>query len=237
MRGRWPVRIEFDGVIVEFVGLPGSGKTTLWRELRESDALGLVAQGHPGGRGAVVRAGLRYWRAALVALRVLVRSPRSWEDKLRAARWFLATLAHYGVPAEIVLLDEGLVQRSFLLFAEREQVDRAVEIERYFNSIPVPDVVIALIVAPAICVDRLHLRPRSVPKRFRGLSPEAVTTAFTAGWQMIEGALAALASSAKPCTIVRLAADDLDEAKIRLRQDVVPLLRQGSPGRQLGEGG
>jgi adenylate kinase len=219
-------------VILEFLGLPGSGKSTLCEELQRwlADADGPNSK--PANR--VDRMGLntvlgmiRYWRATLIAGRTLMSSPRSWNDKRLAVRWFLSTLGRYAAPRDrrMLVLDEGLLQRSFLLFMERDGFGSVDRVARYVSAIPLPDAVIMVDVDPAESLARLQRRSRPVPRRFRTMAGEDQLTAFTRGAELLDLVLAtASARRGSSTVVIRVPSEDVDQARRHLASEMATKL-------------
>lgn len=219
-------------MILEFVGLPGSGKTTLCDELQRwlADECGFLStSGNRSDRNRlnIVLGIFRYWRATSIAGRVLIESSRSRSDKLVAARWFLSTLGRYARPKDrrTLVIDEGLLQRSFLLFLEREGYGSVDRIARYVKAIPLPDVVIMVEVDPAESLARLEQRSRPVPRRFRTLANDDRLAVFTQGAQLLDLVLTTASERSGSSTVViRVPSEDVAEARRHLASEIATKL-------------
>lgn len=220
-------------MILEFIGLPGSGKSTLSQKLRES--LTNIGYGSESPLAAtpprLFRAAIgvvRYWHVALLATRTLVASPRAWNSKRLAAKWFALTLSDYMPrPSDrsFLILDEGLLQRSFLLFMEQDGFGPIERVEDYVRRIPLPDVVIAIDISPAESLARLRNRSRTVSRRFQGLTADDQLTAFSKAAELLD--LVLERATARPdwsMQIIRVPGSDLERAKQRLASEVADKL-------------
>lgn len=218
-------------MILEFLGLPGAGKTTLCQELRswlaDQETAPTLTPRHRIYRHPLRTANnvLCHWRAVWLVGREVVFSPREWSDKWAAIRWFLTTLSLYGGrngQPSLLILDEGLLQRSFLIFMEQGGFGPRSRIDRYVASIPLPDVVVSVYVTPAESLSRLRRRrDRSLPPRFRGMAESDLLRAFGEGAAMIDLLLANVEGmTASPTKVVRLRGDDHGEAVRQLFVEV-----------------
>lgn len=155
-------------VILECVGVPGSGKSTVVRELHT-----LVGEASHGDLPATpnISLGRRFSRKVMTTIRypallaivvaAMVVDGRPVSMRLRALRWFLATLEAYDggrIHAERyarpVLLDEGTIQRSLLLFYDESGHVKEKLLERYLRLAPMADIVVRLDVPMAIAAAR-----------------------------------------------------------------------------------
>ena len=177
-------------MIIEFIGPMGAGKTTLYQKTIERlHSLGLTAftpqmltelcgsrrRTYP--RRLWFRLQSAWWsrRLAVLALRHLSTSQRSWEDKLIGLRWFLSSLGNQWkarrtlAPHQVVLIDEGLGQRMFNIFIhDAGDIDLA-GIRRYARAQPLPDVLVYLTVDAEVAIERALARTRKMPPRFQSL--------------------------------------------------------------------
>lgn len=197
------------------MGLPGAGKTTLCQELRswlaDQETAPTLTPRHQIYRHLLRTANnvLCHWR--LLVGREIVSSPREWSDKWAAIWWFLTTLSLYGGinrQPSLLILDEGLLQRSFLIFMEQGGFGPRRRIDRYVASIPLPVVVVSVYVTPAESLSRLRRRrDRSLPPRFRGMAQSDLLRAFSEGAAMIDLLLANVEDmTASPTKVIRLRA-------------------------------
>lgn len=221
-------------MIFEFLGLPGAGKTTLCEDLRGWLAgidTRLASTTVPTNRNRLsATIGIfLYWRAALVAARALIASPRSWHSKRLAARWFLSTLSFYTPRRRnrpFLVLDEGLLQRSFLLFMEQDGFGSVDRVGRYIEAIPLPDVVVAVDLSPAESLARVRHRTRLLPRRFQSMAENDQLTAFNQGAELLDLVLARALDRADSSTqVIRIPGNDLEQAKRRLAAEIAEKLR------------
>jgi thymidylate kinase len=186
-------------MIVEFVGMMGAGKTTLYREtLQRLNGRGMTAWTPQMLTELCGSSGLAYhrrfwfrlqsaWRSrglAVLALRHLARSERTWEDKFTGLRWFLASLGNQWTarealtPDQIMLIDEGLGQRLFNIFVhDAGEVDLAA-VRQYARAQPLPDVLVYLTVNPEVALERALTRSRKLPPRFKSLDRTQLSALF-----------------------------------------------------------
>ena len=181
-------------VIIEMAGIPGAGKTSLHIGLlNEMSNVGLIAsECNPGLRvqrgGPVAKATrwiphittmVRYRGALAIALRAIQAGSRPFPERLQALRLLTVTLDRYrsirrSRAPGIVLLDEGVVQRCFLIFVEADGV-YADSLEEFLTQCPSPDGVLFLDVEPEEALRRTQDRKIGLPPRLANLdSSEAV---------------------------------------------------------------
>lgn len=206
-------------VLVEMAGLPGSGKSTLHQELRrrlvdrglDMPPGSLLPDGLPGASSSRITRTARTVgrrlhtatserRAVSSALRTLATSPRSASEKVQALRFTLVTLethrlARTSPMAPLCLVDEGILQRSFLLFVERDRVADQGAVEAFLHRCPLPDLVVWVDAAPEIALERLASRDRGLPPRLTGLSHDEALERLAAGDQLIRSGLDVMRAS------------------------------------------
>jgi thymidylate kinase len=241
-------------MIVEFAGLPGSGKSTAADKLLELVAeQGVPARRLPmapspqvdkglprpvedallvGGRAATMISHPTMLSALVSGLRVSERS--------RAEKWFAfrhaVVTAHAFERARtlsrelgILVAPEGICQRAFSVFVDGAGVADSRMVRQFVGGAPRPDVVIVLQVDPHIAYQRLVSRGYgALSYRFDGLAKPELIQRFEAGRHLLIDAADHLATvTTPPVRIVVLDADDLGAALDRLRSETVPfLLRQ-----------
>lgn len=170
-------------MIVEFAGLPGSGKSTvaagLLTALETEGAAPIAAADLATDPGTLysgrLRAVARHARFAAAVARLAWRSPRSRRERCFLVRTVAVMLHRFDESKKldetrVVVFHEGMVQRSFLSLVEAEGVGSQADIDRYLRHAPRPDVVVLLRVSPHMCLDRLERRARGVPERLSELS-------------------------------------------------------------------
>ena len=217
-------------MIIEFMGIPGAGKTTLHRSLmaalrnagsdvRSAARDGDVAPGRVGRLrrfGHYVAAGWR-WRAALsIFARVLLRSNRSWAEKLFAFRLSIVALARYRIAtsmggAGLVLLDEGYLQRCFTLLIEGPAITDPALIERLVAVGPRADLVIHVRPTPETAVARLNGRAQRLAPRLAALSTDDLTATFRFADELF-GRMADALNSDRSATVIAIESDDMEHA-------------------------
>ena len=88
--------------------------------------------------------------------------------------WFLHMVARYQLatstldPDAVLVMDEGFVQRSVLLFGHRFGVSDHDDADRYVAGIPEPTLLIRLVVSPQIASERLLADGRTATRRLDG---------------------------------------------------------------------
>lgn len=207
---------------VEFIGLPGAGKTTFRRALLDvlhsqanqrylsvEDAFLQIARRHIDG---LYRLPLRILPAAparALSSRLINRNLMQFEaqnrflahygDSLAAflaspafaamttdnrslmIESFLETaallecVAHYLPKKQVVLFEEGLLQKSFM-FVDH-QTDTGIDpacVYRYLESIPLPDLVIYVQAGRDTCYQRMIDRPDGLTRRLRSATEQQI---------------------------------------------------------------
>jgi adenylate kinase len=125
----------------------------------------------------------------------------------------------------MLVIDEGLLQRSFLLFMERNGFGSVDRVSRYVEAIPLPDVVIMMEVDPAESLARLQRRSRPVPRRFRTMAGEDQLAAFIQGAELLDLVLATASARAGPSTVViRVPSEDPEQARRHLASEIAAKL-------------
>lgn len=165
-------------MIVEFVGVPASGKSTLCAQLAGLLAEANVETTGPDraslGRRGITKAKtvVKYRRVVLIAILALIWDSRSLAVRIRALRWLIATLEQYlpvGHSAgskSVVLLGEGVIQRSVLLFFQPTRRTKKRLLNSYLRAIPYPSLIIRLSLDPDQAAPR-YVRRLEVGERPR----------------------------------------------------------------------
>lgn len=160
------------GVVVELVGLPASGKSTLADRLVATvPGLRSARQG-PGNPFARVRSKLvsaYRGRAAITEGALgLISDSRPSLERVRSLRWLLTTLENYEQLDGPIVLAEGALQRAVLLFydAQRGLWDDG-RVRRYVERAPRSDLVVHLEVAPEIAASRYRERLQQIGEKTR----------------------------------------------------------------------
>jgi hypothetical protein len=103
---------------------------------------------------------------------------------LKGLRWFLTDLGNHlaarrHVPHDdVVLFDEGLLQRAMNLFIHGRGTVDVDGVRQYARAVPLPDVLIHVRVDPDIAKARAARRPYSLSNRFRGLNDRDLQKVF-----------------------------------------------------------
>lgn len=223
--------------IVEFAGLPGSGKTTISLLLASepnSDSSELSLTVAPVGRLArhkrrrlQVRAAYRYRACLWRSIRILKRSDRPVQQRMLAFRLLLVSLSEYVFAEELardklIALDEGVVQRCFMLFIERSGITLSLDaIRSFIETLPAPEFVILLSVNPELAMERLETRSRGLPKRFEALSHDERCEILDAGYALLAGVVERFETERRTETMVLV--DNLrpDKAAALIRSELI----------------
>jgi hypothetical protein len=224
-------------LVVELVGLPGSGKTTVGGALvAEVRSAGLLVHsdlvspaGAPRGpvRWLVRRPGLAGHRLVRVAVAALWRSPRPLRDKREALGALLATLAARldagsgRAPADVLLLTEGLFQRAFLLLVDRAGCAPPWLVRAYARAVPPPDLVLRLSAEVDALLARLAGRTRKLPRRLAGMDGDRVRRLLGEADGLLD-AVCRPGTGSAPVPLLSLDSTDLGRAVARA-------LREGAP--------
>lgn len=183
-------------LIIELFGIPGAGKSAYRTQLTEELRAGGIEVADPGPmartkgrytqqlRGVTttlsrVGLGVRNRRVLWWCLSVLRRSPRPFSQKIAAFRFVFVTLERYAeyhgdVSDRVYIMDEGSLQRLFLLLVERDGVQAEVDRRVYMDAAPFGDVLVHVQISPEEALARLAKRDRRLPPRLLGLAePQA----------------------------------------------------------------
>lgn len=195
--------------VIEMVGIPGAGKTTVREELtrhlgdiatpaphidREARPRRDILRREVSSRLDSLLAMAYYSRALVIATLVMLRGGRPLGQQLQALRFLIVTFARYrrsrrNMTPGVVVLDEGIVQRCFMVFVEASGA-RSAALERYLTRCPVPDAVVVVDTDPAVALNRILDRPRGLPPRMAGLSPDQASRVLGEGAALLDEASA-----------------------------------------------
>jgi hypothetical protein len=223
--GNRPEQGAVTPVIVEFVGTPGAGKTTLASALVALlDERGIAAAGVVGAARDHVRRtrtgrliarstprwlrDLLLWQAFYVLgvahavrfgleqqtlVRHAVRSQRRRGLRLRTRAhvlyWFVHLCGRYrflratSKAGEVLVLDDGFMQRAVHLFASPVDEPDASEIRAYVDAIPAPDLLVVAVAGWQECERRV--RERGIWRHARRLSPVKLSRYFEHAEQVV----------------------------------------------------
>jgi thymidylate kinase len=242
-------------VIVEFVGLPGSGKSTAAQRLLDlaeeseiiASRLPLAPGRGPGGTGRSLMSLVEESRLLISRVITVVTYPRMLRGLIdgvrlsrrsRAEKWF--ALRHAVVTAhavsharsstggnELVVAPEGICQKAFSLFVEGAGVATEHTARRFVVGAPRSDVVIFLQTSPRVAYKRLQNRDHGpLSYRFGDLSEAELMDRFSDGQRLILDAAEHLAARSRSSTqTFVLNADDLAQALERIGNEIFPFLR------------
>ena len=183
-------------MIVELMGIPGAGKTTiataLQERLREYD-LRVPQNTSPPIRFRKARrigSALQYRHALAIALGALSWSSRPTSDKLFAAKLLVvavdnARMAH-AEQNGVYVFPEGMAQRCFLLFVDRGGVANESTLERFVGRCPCPDLLVHVEIDAAVALHRLQVRSRGLPPRLAGLANEQALDRLRGGHALLQ---------------------------------------------------
>lgn len=126
---------------------------------------------------------------------LILRRPIPWSNKRSVLGWFFRDVSYYEFfpgrlqPQEVLILDEGLVQRATSLYALPFEKPDPAQIRQYIKSLPRADVVIWVQTSLDISVERVLLRGKL--KRYWG---EELKPFIKNSGQVIEIALQTMGS-------------------------------------------
>ena len=211
--------------IIEFIGVPGAGKSTIARALREI---------YPGMLGPQVpRAPFRANAQLLAAASLLFLSLRPFAPN-DPNRFVKLIEAHYvyrhGLGAPL-LLEQGLIQRLWSAVADRRAYspERLAAFTRLLAGAG-PDVIVWVTVDPEIAASRIHARPRG-NSRYERMSKDAITAKLGPAAALYE-TLAALYRQHSGAAILKLSSDAPVAENVALiaqfLQSALPNLKAGA---------
>ncbi len=177
------------------------------------------------------RAIARYRGAFLVALQALRRSSRPLRDKIAALRFFAVTLDNYAELSKrsyqdkVCVLEEGILQRAFLLFVDSSSVDPDGRVEKYAQVIPVPDFAVFLDASAAEVLLRLDGRERKLTPRLLHLDEQSVTQVLNQGSELLRSLTLGLSEAPEVGPGIATVRVGHPDAAEKLCRDVTRLLQ------------
>lgn len=225
-------------IVIEFVGLPASGKSTLASSLKEHlEAAGfpLAVPSSSWGKRLFAKAIslFGYRRAFVAAVKALAVDSRPPSQSWLALRWILATMAARNtVPesgkASVLVQAEGLAQRALLAFLDAQTGEISPLLAQYLGNCPRPDVLVLVVLEPAVSVERQVARfandePAWQRNRFQA-SGSQLSSLMTSA-ESVLGRAADEFGIAEGVEVVTLDANDLEGAAAALRHQVACILR------------
>jgi hypothetical protein len=264
-------------MIVEFVGTPGSGKTTLATAL-----LALLEERHVAGSsvvGAARRHVRRTWAGALLARAApsSVRELLLWQafrvlgatravgfafehpmlvrhavgsqlrpgiplrTRIHVLYWFIHLCGRYrflratSLEREVLVLDDGFMQRAVHLFASPFDQPNATRIRAYVDLIPRPDLLVVAVADWHECERRV--RERGIWRHARHLSDRQLSRYFERAEQVVE--VATRRAHERGWTITEIATEQPgpDGLHAPLAQVAASVARPASGWGPVGDGG
>ena len=241
------------GLIVEFVGLPGSGKSsgvsmlsssgvpghTLFTAARFDEQFAAPASGKKFLRYLTspryrerLRVLLRFHRLSSFVIREILKSKRSFSEKLRAFRLFAVCLNRYSLIRKItnentiVMFEEGMLQRAMTIFVDGLSDVNLRSAQLYLRKIPLPDVLIYLKIKESDAMHHTFQRPRGAIRRFQSLNESQIQKFMSDGALLLEQIEKTFqADPDRNLRLIIVEAASLNELEVKLGR-LVPLLAE-----------
>jgi thymidylate kinase len=221
---------------LEFVGLPGAGKSTLSERVRRLiaatggtswDGNGWRLQWIHQDRSTALRrlrhialkikTAITECRLLGFVLAALSRTPNSWRLRLLTFRLVLFNLEAHHVKAprpaatsQFLVIDEGLLQLALRLFLYED--GRFGDPTLYARTIPAPDLIVQVRASPQVALERARSRRRGLPSRFRTLSNTDLEAVMTGATELIDHLVREVVRTNPACRLMVLEVDDGDAA-------------------------
>lgn len=185
-------------MLIEFIGLPGSGKTTLCGRLRTAltDAGCDVWTQTDYWKTGRIHAYARSFRDILGGIRIIRNVPwahivaMGGEHRGLISKSILVNIAEHSAVArrpgrEIAVFDEGLVQRAYSIFVyRRPSMNVVTMMHRYIDSLKLPELLIHIKAPVSLALERIC--KRGVPHRMAGMSRDQMEAMLMRGDRLIE---------------------------------------------------
>lgn len=218
--------------IVEMAGIPGAGKTTVRDELMRhlEDVITPAPPAFPKvrlSRNLAIRwfashllylATMgRHRQALLIATHVMLGSNRTLAQRLQVIRFLTVTFQRYRESRDAplprtVLVDEGIIQRCFMIFVEAAGTSSAF-LDRYVRRCPAPDAVVLVQIDPGVALERVLRRRRGLPPRMADLSRDESLRVLREGADLLENAVTLFAQNAGT-VVLRVNGNELQDAEL-----------------------
>lgn len=235
-------------MIIEFAGLPGSGKSTAAEHLAKAAAkrgITVLTARHLSEpvssfpfwprlqqRLALARSVITHPRMAVVLTLGLVRSPRSRFEKWYSFRHVIVTVTLLRRarlvtdPNTLTVLHEGMCQRVFQAFVDGRGVADRRTVRQFLRHVPLPDVIVGLKVPPETALARVRSRGHGgLSDRFDDLSDAQLHERLADGQQLLIWTLGYLETRDTPeVGTLMLDAQDLPGLLQQLDSDCIPML-------------
>jgi len=179
-------------------------------------------------------------QATKVVVRALWRSRRPLRERWRAVRLMAVVLDTYAEARlsrgeAVILLDEGIIQRSLTLLVDAGSTISWQLARDYAASVPRPDAVILLDLRPEQVVERSLSRPKGLPSRFKNSREEEVVAAMAGASYVLDRVISEMCAS-QGMKLFRVDASDLTQAASQMRRWIIPELLAMQEGRASGTG-
>jgi hypothetical protein len=109
----------------------------------------------------------------------------SLKDRLWVLRRMLKLWGQYRciqnslTPDEVIIMDGGLLYFAVALFTSENESPNHKLVKNYINSIPKPNLLILVNTPIEVCIGRVLVRERELPRRLQQLTPKAIKAYIT----------------------------------------------------------
>lgn len=235
-------------MIIEFVGIPGCGKSTAARHIIAvleghsipiRAATGQVDHGHAKRVARHLLRPVRFTfslltspRATVALIQALVRSGRSFAEKWFAFRHVVVTIdavaqaRRQTTPGTVTVFHEGVCQRSFLAFVDGSGTVDMRRLRRFAADIPHSDIIVVLQADPSTALDRVTQRGHgALSHRFDHLAGEDLVRRLREGQKLLNDVVTLVSSRPKhPVLTLSIDSDDLPNALEQLEHELLAIL-------------